>query len=301
MRARRARRFWLRLVLAAFVVGSSGPSAVGQARLNKDYCSSTGANLILAVDITTPYDAKDKELLVRAVGEIFETLHGGDRIVVRTIGAASTSSERLIDKCVPRCRANSTWDKMFNCNEGIILNDTKQVKHLLLQSLSARLAQFEEQPRSDIIRTIVSISREEGQRDHAQILYVFSDLIENSDYISGRSFFTTDTKKLLQYLKRYDLIAPLDGIDVRVFGFGRDGTPARAPLTVPARKKALDFWTAFFRESKAKSVGSIRTLPITNPHPPKEPCCPAPARSSPAAACAPMRSCALFSPRTGRP
>jgi hypothetical protein len=213
-----------------------------------------GANLILAVDITTPYDAKDKELLVRAVGEIFETLHGGDRIVVRTIGAASTSSERLIDKCVPRCRANSTWDKMFNCNEGIILNDTKQVKHLLLQSLRARLAQFEEQPRSDIIRTIVSSSREEGQRDHAQILYVFSDLIENSDYISGRSFFTTDTKKLLQYLKRYDLIASLDGIDVRVFGFGRDGTPARAPLTVPARKKALDFWTAFFRESKAKSI-----------------------------------------------
>jgi hypothetical protein len=183
-------------LLAASIAGSAA-SAFAQSGSNKEYCSPTGANLIFAIDVTTPYDAKDKELLVRAVGEIFETLHGGDRIVVRTIGASSTASERLVDKCVPRCRAKTTWERMFSCNEGIILNDTKQVKQLLLQSLKTRLAQFDEQPHSDIIRTIVSISREEGRRDCRQVLYVFSDLIENSDYIPGRAFFTTDTKKLL--------------------------------------------------------------------------------------------------------
>jgi len=66
--------------------------ASAQTKTNKDYCAADGANLVFAVDTTTPYDARDKDLIVRAVGEIFETMHGGDRLVIRTIGASFTAS-----------------------------------------------------------------------------------------------------------------------------------------------------------------------------------------------------------------
>jgi len=146
------------------------------------------------------------------------------------------------------------WDDIWKCNQGLVVNDTKKIKHEVVESLRVRLSHFKEQPRSDIIRTISNLSREEAQRGGRKVLYVFSDLIENSDHISGKTFFTTDTRRLIQYLKKYGLLASLEGVDVRVFGVGRDGTPARAPLTVPAVQKIMDFWNAYFQASKAQSI-----------------------------------------------
>lgn len=247
-------RTWWRLAAVMLAWAVCLHAASGQSPSNKDYCAAEGANLVFAVDTTTPYDVRDKDLIVRAVGEIFETMHGGDRVVIRTIGASFTASERLIDRCVPRCEAKNMWDDIWKCNQGLIVNDTKRIKNEIVQSLGARLANFKEQPRSDIIRTISSLSREEAQRGGRKVLYVFSDLIENSDHMSGRTFFTTDTRRLIQYVKKYSLLASLDGVDVHVFGVGRDGTPARAPLNVAELQKIMDFWGAYFRASKARSV-----------------------------------------------
>ena len=65
-------------------------------------------------------------MLVRAVAETFETMHGGDRIVIRTINESFATSERLIDRCVPRCKAKNIWDDFWKCNQGLIVNDTKK-------------------------------------------------------------------------------------------------------------------------------------------------------------------------------
>lgn len=248
----------LRLRLAGAVVtlilATGGDAASAQPKKNKDYCATDGANLVFAIDTTTPYDAKDKDLLVRAVGEIFETMHGGDRVVIRTISESFSTSERLIDRCVPRCEAKNMWDDIWKCNQGLVVNDTKKIKQEVIRSLSVRLSNFKEQPRSDIIRTLSNLSREEAQRGGRRVLYVFSDLIENSDYISGKTFFTTETRRLILYLKKYGLLSSLDGVEVHVFGVGRDGTSARAPLTVPALRKIMDFWNAYFQASKARSI-----------------------------------------------
>lgn len=224
-----------------------------QPQTNKDYCDSDGANLVFAIDTTTPYDERDKELLVRTVGEIFETMQGGDRVVIRTINGSFATSERLIDRCVPRCKAKSIWDDIWKCNQGMIVSDTKRIKQEIAQSLRARLANFEEQPRSDIIRTLSMLSREEMQHGHRRVLYVISDLIENSDYIPGKVFFTLDSRKLMQVVRKYGLLPSLAGVEVHVFGVGRDGTAARAPLTVAALQKVTDFWNAYFKASKAQS------------------------------------------------
>ena len=181
-------------------------------------------------------------------------MHGGDRLVMRTITGSFANSERLIDRCVPRCKAKTVWDGFWQCNQGIIINDTKKVRQEVIQSLRARLANFQEQRHSDLIRTLSTLSREEMQHGRRRILYVISDLIENSDYIPGKVFFTLETRKLMQIVKKYNLFSSLAGVDVHVFGVGRDGTPARAPLTVSALQKVMEFWNAYFNVSKARSI-----------------------------------------------
>ena len=119
-------RLWLSKSAALLILCTAG-SAFAQPKTNKDYCDADdGANLVFAIDTTTPYDEKDKDLLVRAVAEIFETMHGGDRIVIRTINESFATSERLIDRCVPRCKARNIWDDFGKCNQGLIVNDTKR-------------------------------------------------------------------------------------------------------------------------------------------------------------------------------
>lgn len=251
----RLRVLLLSVTAAGLLAGTSSMHAASAAtRSNKDYCVAQGASVVFAIDITTPYDEHDRDLLVRAVQDVFGQLRGGDRVVIRTISEASTTSERLLDRCMPYCEAASTWEAIFKCNEGMVLNDTRHVRNELAQALRSRLANFTAQPRSDIIRTLVAISREELRSGGRKTLYVFSDMIENSDHISGRVFFTTETQRLLRYLVKNNLLSKLDGTDVRVFGVGRDGTAERAPLNVAAANKIRDFWQAYFRASKAQSV-----------------------------------------------
>jgi len=50
---------------ATLVVLCAAGTAFAQPKTNADYCDSDGANLVLAIDTTTPYDEKDKDLLVR--------------------------------------------------------------------------------------------------------------------------------------------------------------------------------------------------------------------------------------------
>ena len=240
-------------IAAALLAAHAAHPACAQPHANKDYCDGGGANLVFAVDTTTPYDERDKDLLVRTIAEIFETMRGGDRIAIRTINESFATSERLIDRCVPRCEARNIWDNIWKCNQGMIVSDTKRVKQEVVQALRTRLTNFREQPRSDIIRTISTISREEMQRGGRRVLYVISDLIENSDYIPGRVFFTLDSRKLMQIVRKYELLPSLDGVEVHVLGVGRDGTAARAPLTVAALQKITDFWNAYFKASKAQS------------------------------------------------
>ena len=92
--------------------------AAAQPKSNKDFCDAGGTNLLFIIDTTTAYDDKDKELLVRAVGEMFEILHGGERIVIRTITDTFATSQRVIERCIPRCASQGMLDKWFNCNEG---------------------------------------------------------------------------------------------------------------------------------------------------------------------------------------
>ena len=49
------------------------------------YCSPSAKRVLLLVDITTPYDTQDKQILVDGLQSIVGKLGDGDRIVIRTI------------------------------------------------------------------------------------------------------------------------------------------------------------------------------------------------------------------------
>jgi hypothetical protein len=225
-----------------------------QPHANKEYCASDGTNLMFAIDVTTAYDPKDKELLVRAVSEIFDSLRGGERVVIRSITSSFASSDRLIDTCIPVCAATGMLDELFKCSQGLIVSDTRRVKQEIVRALTARLEGVKDEPLYDIVRTLCQIAREEGQRGRRKILYIFSDLIENSETVNTHLFFETENGRLIRYLKKRDLIARLEGVEVRAFGVGRGNTQDRLPLPVARYQKLIDFWNLYFTDAKAASA-----------------------------------------------
>jgi hypothetical protein len=96
MRFGAADRLAFALALGAATVALLGFAARAQPLSNKGYCADDGTNVMFVIDVTTEYDPKDKELLVSAVGDIFDSLRGGERIVIRSITASFATSDRLI-------------------------------------------------------------------------------------------------------------------------------------------------------------------------------------------------------------
>lgn len=249
--------FSLRALFAIGVALASclfGLSAQAQSQGGGAYCSPTGALVIFAVDITTPYDQTDKSVIVGMTDKILGNLRGGDRLVVRTIGDSHTHSERLIERCVPYCAANGSLDRLFNCSDGAIRTDAERMRLEVVGALRNRLSKFEELKHSDIVRTIHSIASEEARDGRPLKLFIYSDLVENSDYFSPRYLFSYSTQRLIDGLKIYKLIAPLRDAEIVVAGLGRwDGSDRRA-LTVAELNKLKEFWGAYFKESGANSV-----------------------------------------------
>jgi hypothetical protein len=240
-------------VFAAAVLSASSASAQSRAS-NKAYCSTDGVNVVFAIDTTTPYDNRDKEQLVRGITEIVASMQGGDRLVIRTITESFVTSDHVLDQCVPRCAEDTFWGKFWSCNEGQIVSDTRKMKGEIVRSLREKLANFEEQPRSDIIRTISSLSREEMPLGRSSVLYIFSDLIENSDHMATRTLLSVSPKALINNLKKNELVASLDGAEVHAFGIGRDSSPKRNPLPPAVFQRLTMFWNSYFKASKSTSV-----------------------------------------------
>lgn len=246
----------------ALIAGTTIGGVLAHATTNKEYCAADGTNLVLIVDVTTAYDAKDKEVIVAAMGEIFDSLKGGERIAIRTITDTFASSDRLVDRCVPRCPHDDFWSQMLKCSEGTIRDDTRRLKNEITAALRERLANVTELPRSDIVRTISSVGREEMARRGRAVLYVYSDLLENSDLISMRQLFSAPNANIVRHVRKLDLIPDLTGAEVRCFGVARDATLARRPLAASQLQKLREFWKAYFAEAKVRSIEIEQNIPV---------------------------------------
>lgn len=248
------------LILA--VAAGRGP-ATAQSIDWQRYCAPEGKNVLLFLDVTTPYDAQDKTILVDGLQRIVADLKGGDRIVIRTIGDSATHSERLIDKCMPYCPPKGFWeDLLSDCTGGLILNHKRLLIAEMRDKTRARLDNFRELEFSDIVTTLALVSREELPGKKEAEVFLFCDLIENSPFMPGGEFLMLPNDGLLKRIHDNQLVPQFSGAKVHVFGVGRGGTAERAALPVERLNKILAFWTSVFREGGATSVDINQNLAV---------------------------------------
>lgn len=217
------------------------------------YCSPTADNIVVYIDRTTNYDDKDKKDLVDGVSKLFAALQGGERFSIRTISDSFTTSTSLIDACVPVCVSKGFLGDLFSsdCTEGVAINDKNHLRNRLVQQLEGLLNAYSDLPYSDIVRTIAQTAGSEIRKGQRNRFFLFTDLIENSDYLPGKEFFSTRNDKLIAKLTADKLVPDLNGAEVTVFGVGRSGTPGRPPLQQALLSKVLDFWHRYFAAAHA--------------------------------------------------
>src|SRR5262249_43721505 len=225
------------------------------------YCAKDGGLTLILIDITTPYDQTDKNIIVRMTNQVLAKIQGGDRLMVKTISDSHTHSEKLVEHCIPYCPESGQLGKLFKCSDGAIKTDLEGVREDVIRSLKSRLLHFDELKHSDIVRTIFASAKEENIENRKSSLYIYSDLIENSDYLPSRYLFSYTTSRLMNELRRYRLVANLKGATVNVFGVGRADTRDRRPLSVNELTKLNEFWETYFKETGASSVRILQDVP----------------------------------------
>lgn len=239
------------LALALAVNGFSG-SSHAQTDQDPSFCSNEAPNIVALLDITTPYDKADKASLIEGISRVFEALADGSRLSIRTIEDESTASDKLVDLCIPYCESKGFLDDLLSsCTQGVVINERKNRRHQISAALIEATKDRSELPYSAIIRTISMVAAEEFAEGRENRIYIFSDMIENSDYLSGKDFSRKPNDALIAKLEQDHLIPNLAGATVKVFGVGRGGSAARAPLTQERLTKLQDFWTRFFTNAGA--------------------------------------------------
>lgn len=247
------RRLLPRLLAALLLLRALAAGAEAQPVENHRFCNEQAANVVLFLDVTTPYDEADRSTLISGIEQIFDSLGDGDRIPIRTIEDAFASSDRLLDMCMPYCPSRGFLRDLFSsCTMGVVINERKKLRSAVKLTLRDRLEEARELPNSEIIRTISTAAKEEYRPDRTNQIYIFSDMIENSAYLSGHSFFASDLDSLVARLRGDGLVPRLSGAAVHVFGFGRTGVPSeRAALDQEKLNRISAFWMAYFAAAGA--------------------------------------------------
>jgi hypothetical protein len=233
------------------VVGMLALSALvrdGHAGDFDKYCAPAAANVVLYLDVTTPYDAIDRASLVDGVEKIFAALGDGDRLSIRTIEDSFPNSHRLIDACMPFCKSEGFLNDLFSdCTEGVVIEDKRRLQTDIVAEITKVASNSVELKTSEIIRTLALSSAEEYRKGQENAFFIFSDMIENSTYLPSGDFLRERNSQIISNLAKDRLVPNLRGAVVTVFGVGRKGDPqARDALEQKKIDKITDFWEAFF-------------------------------------------------------
>jgi hypothetical protein len=229
----------------ALCVGG-GAAAAGGA--SEKYCREDAVNRVVFLDVTSAYDDIARSSLVDGLGQIVDSLTDGEHITIRTIADEFGHSARLFSDCMPYCADEGLFSK---CTEGVLIADRRAFRASLAKTLREVIAGSHELDHSEIVRTLSRAGGEELRAGRTNDFYIFSDMIENSAYLPGSRFLRERNKALILRLADDKLIPNLEGVSVRIFGFGRKGTEGRASLNQVQLDKMTEFWKLFFLASGA--------------------------------------------------
>lgn len=213
----------------------------------RNFCTDGAPTLALFIDVTTSFDKKSQLVLSEGIEKFALNLLGGERVVLMTIEDSFSNSTKIFDGCVPVCAGSGWYDWIFgSCTSGLVRLKRKEMNAAIRSGLVARLSTASDLPQSDIVRTLSESIPVIFSAEQTGTLFIFSDLIENSDYIPGKDFWQKSNEELIEQIQGNELIPNLKKVNVRAFGLGRGGDNMRTPLTPEMLSKLKRFWTSFF-------------------------------------------------------
>lgn len=249
----------LLVVVAACDPGVGGAAANSKAK----YCEIGEQSSLFLIDRTTQYDDTDQRVIIESIGAVIDGLGAGDRIVLATIGAHYSQSVRLANECKPGCPKNQgPLDSMVGgCSAMIAQADLRGFKTQLVKSVGPLATNAEEAKNSDIAGTIAQWTHAPPGGKPFTSVYIFSDMLENSQGLPWSSFKAMTPEKAMGLVEKFKQLPDVKGADVRIVGFGRLHDPGRPPLPAELDARLRTFWTSYFEAGGARSVsfeGAIR-------------------------------------------
>lgn len=249
-------------LLALGACDDSAAHAGGGPNSRAAYCEYGHNAALFLVDRTTQYDETDQRVMIESIGSVVDSLGTGDRLVLATIDAHYTGSESLANECKPGCPAQGPIEAMAGgCSSMIAQADLRNFKTQLAASIRPLATTAVESKTSDIAGTIAQWTQSPPAGKPFSQVYIFSDMLENSQAIPWAKFKSMPPEDAVEKMKSLNRLPAVDGASVRIVGFGRLHDPGRPPLPADMDARIRTFWADFFKAGGAASVtfeGAIR-------------------------------------------
>jgi len=218
----------------------------------QDYCAqSKGRSVLFLIDRTSVFDEHDKKSFANGVDVLFKKLQTGERLIIHTLTEDFSSSEKIFDACRPGCQGQGLTAGLFSqCRTSRAKVDERKYVREVLASVKPMILNKEKYPNSEIIETIASLMQEYEERKPVKLI-IFSDMIEHSRLAKFGYLDEKDIEPLLDKLDQLGLIRPMQGVDILVFGYGRDHSVQREGLRAELKRNIEQFWKAYFKRAKA--------------------------------------------------
>ena len=227
----------------------------------QDYClQGNGRTLLFLIDRTSAFDEQDKVSFANGVDVLFNALQTGDRLIIHTLTEDFAGSKKIFDACRPGCMEQGLVSGLFSqCRASVAKFDERKYMSDMLTSVKPMIATSEKYDNSEIIETIAFMMQE--YEDHKPShLIIFSDMIEHSRLAKFGHLKEKNIPGLLDKLEGLTLIKPMQGVEVEVFGFGRDHSAQRQGLR-PEQKRNIElFWQEYFKRARAADLHLGRDL-----------------------------------------
>jgi hypothetical protein len=244
------------LFAASLCVAIFSFAGCSQAQQRANYCTYGDQSSLFVIDRTTPYDETDRRVLAESAGALVDQLGVGDRLVVVTIAAHYSASERVFNACRPGCpeTRNPLGDIVTGCASMIALRDERDFRRRLIQALRPLTTNTVNDRGSDITGTLARVTQSPPDGRPFATVSIFSDMLENSQALQWGLFSSQGEAQSMATVERYRLLPSVRGADVRIVGFGRMHNEARSPLPPELDQRLRDFWTTYFRRGGARDV-----------------------------------------------
>lgn len=227
----------------------------------QDYCAEgDGKAIIFLVDRTSSFDEQDKLTFAEGVDALFNHLVTGDRLVIHTLTEDFSASKKIFDACRPGCREQGLVSGLFSqCRSSVARVDERKYLREMLTSVKPMISTEENYPNSEIIETIAFIVQEYELLKPTRLI-IFSDMIEHSRLASFAYLKKEKIPALLDKLDKLGLIRPMPGVEVDVFGYGRNHTSGRKGLSATQKRNIEEFWQAYFERARVVHLHLGRSL-----------------------------------------